>query len=986
MLVARGVEELVRSNGRMRLLVGCTLEEKEVAAIKDGSELRLQVEKTLLAEPLEPINPPMQDALALLAWMVEHEYLDVKVVIPFDEDGKPLSHIDALYHEKSGLFQDSDGDRIAWNGSLNESEAGWRRNWEKITVYTDWKGTKAYIDDFETEFECMWQGSQFGNGVCWTAMDIPTALKDDLLRFLPKDGQLPKRIQEPSDAPVNPIGTEEKSSYWEHIRQAPKIPNGGELVGESTANVAPWPHQVRAFERLYKSWPPRLLIADEVGLGKTIQAGMLIRQAILAGKAKRILVLAPKAVLKQWQLELREKFNLNWPVYDGSKFVWRLPARLGKEYEEAVGSYSWHEQSAFLMSSQLARRQDRAATLLTAEPWDLIVLDEAHHARRRASGTLDSDRPNKLLQLMRELQSRTSGLLLLTATPMQVDPIEVWDLLNLLGIPEEWSSNRYSKFLNEEIETTHSFDKLIQNVDLFHSTERNYGEIDLDSAKQVTELSRFDTGLVLRAIRSAKSATIPLKKLGVKERGAALKLIRNWTPIRHGISRHTRELLRRYVQARVLTENVAHREVSDEFVSMSTIEASIYAAVEEYIQFKFKQAPTSKRSAIGFVLTVYRRRMASSFYALKRTLENRYRALRSLSYDPFLLDDDVTDDELIDEIQTAEDVEKLQIETLEFEEHQAIAHLLKRVHDTPDDSKFERLIRVLKKLRDEGYEQVMVFTQYTDTMDFLRNGLMKLGMTSLLCYSGRGGEVSVRDELWDRINRDIAKSKFKEGSVETFICTDAASEGLNFQFCGAIVNYDMPWNPMRVEQRIGRIDRVGQRFKTIKIINLHYEDTVEADVYRALRERIGLFEQVIGPLQPILARLPSQIGDAVLNGEKDRVREVAQEIEEGNSHGFDIDTLTYEYDTRPIDRPTPTLDFHYLERALVHSYLLPSSVKVRSLGYREFGVTVPGDSETRVTTKPTYYDEHPDSVELWSPGGSTFDKVQQLSEQEFSSD
>ena len=98
------------------------------------------------------------------------------------------------------------------------------------------------------------------------------------------------------------------------------------------------------------------------------------------------------------------------------------------------------------------------------------------------------------------------------------------------------------------------------------------------------------------------------------------------------------------------------------------------------------------------------------------------------------------------------------------------------------------------------------------------------------------------------------------------LCTDAASEGLNFQFCGALINYDMPWNPMRVEQRIGRIDRLGQQHEIIRIVNLHYAGTVETDVYRALRNRIGLFESVVGRLQPILAQLPRTISAAVLSG------------------------------------------------------------------------------------------------------------------------
>ena len=178
----------------------------------------------------------------------------------------------------------------------------------------------------------------------------------------------------------------------------------------------------------------------------------------------------------------------------------------------------------------------------------------------------------------------------------------------------------------------------------------------------------------------------------------------------------------------------------------------------------------------------------------------------------------------------------------------------------PPDSKLATLKAELSHLRDSGYAQVMVFTQYTDTMDFLREALgADRGGPKLMCYSGRGGEAPTADGGWRVIERDEVKRRFRAGDAEVLLCTDAAAEGLNFQFCGAIVNYDMPWNPMRVEQRIGRIDRLGQQSPTIRIVNLHYEDTVETDVYRALQERIDLFETVVGRLQPILAELPRTI-------------------------------------------------------------------------------------------------------------------------------
>ena len=211
------------------------------------------------------------------------------------------------------------------------------------------------------------------------------------------------------------------------------------------------------------------------------------------------------------------------------------------------------------------------------------------------------------------------------------------------------------------------------------------------------------------------------------------------------------------------------------------------------------------------------------------------------------------------------------------------------------------------------------------------------------------------------------------------LCTDAAAEGLNFQFCGALVNYDMPWNPMRVEQRIGRIDRLGQQFPVIRIVNLHYEGTVETDVYRALRERIGLFHSVVGRLQPILAQLPRRISESVLSGESRYAREranvvdaIERQTQESEGRGFDIDAVTDSDLVMPERTPSP-VTMEDLDRVIRSPDLVPPGFEVRPLGRREYAVLKPGMRErVRVTTHPAYYEEHSESLELWSPGNRLF--------------
>ena len=992
-LAARGIEGLVRNNGTMRLLVGCTLEEEEIAAIERGEALREQVERRLTRLPLNPPDAEASGALELLAWMIGRGHLEVKVAVPCNPNGVPVPD-GAIFHEKAGIVEDGAGSRIAWNGSLNETAAGWQRNWESLHVYTSWGSEPERVKSEEDSIARLWAN----RSLRLTVLDVPAAVRQDLLRFLPKD-DLPKRLQaadeqerpkatpKPAPAPAEPP-LDLRSKVWRFIEQAPRLPTGGAQVGTATAAVEPWPHQARTFQRLYAQWPPKLLIADEVGLGKTIQAGLLLRQAWLARKAKRVLILAPKAVLKQWQIELREKFNLDWPIYDGKGLSWASsPARhiLG---EPASAERKWHEQPAVIVSSQLMRRSDRASALLEeAEPWDLVVLDEAHHARRRATGAKREDRPNALLRLMRSLKERTQGLLLLTATPMQVHPIETWDLLDLLGLPAAWTDAAFLQFFEDLEHPNPSAEAMERLARLFHSVERAFGEVAGERAQRIGELSPLRTRKVLSALRD--EATIPRRQLQASERRAALAVMRSQTPIRHLVSRHTRQLLRRYAKDGQLGSPIAEREVEDRFLPMTAAEQALYEAVENYIAGAYDQAREAERNAVGFVMTVYRRRVASSFHALRRTFERRLAAMEEREAELLAeAEEDAPDDETEEQFD-ADELARMARESLRAEERSQIARLLERTRALPPDSKLASLETVLAELRDQGYQQAMVFTQFTDTMDFLRDALAQSAGARLLCFSGRGGEAPSTDgNTWRRIDRDEAKRRFREGEADVLLCTDAAAEGLNFQFCGALVNYDMPWNPMRVEQRIGRIDRLGQAHPHIRIVNLHYEGTVETDVYRALRERISLFETVVGRLQPILAQLPGTITRAVLaKGASDgaarsnAVAAIEQQTAEAETQGFDLDAALDEDELALPQAPPSPVTMDDLEQVISRLDLMPENAELKPLGDREYGLRLPGMREfIRVTTNPAYFEEHAESVELWSPGNPMFSAPEDLRE------
>ena len=643
-LAARAIDRLVQNEGKMRLIVGCTLDPPEVQAIQEGEELRGHIARHLRRRPLEATNVETLEALELLSWMIEHGHLDVKVAVPADEHGRPVSD-QAIFHEKTGIIEDTKGDRIAWTGSLNETRAGWQDNWESFNVFTSWGREGARVEVEEENFESLWNGSVRRAIV----RDVPTAVLEDLLKFLPKEG-LPERLK---TEPLKPGVGETKGLWelrrrrvWSFIHEAPSLPPGGDRVGEATAPIVPWPHQVRAFERLYDNWPPKLLIADEVGLGKTIQAGMLLRQAWLSGRAKRILIMVPAAVMKQWQIELYEKFNLNWPIYTGGKLQWYASATGGVPTIRSVAPDRWHQEPVVLTSSHLMRRRERQDALLEdAAPWDLIVLDEAHHARRRGAGGPAESGANQLLRLMRRLKDRTKGLVLLTATPMQVHPVELWDLLDLLGLPSEWNPDAFVEFFEHAERpdvTSGAFERMAR---LFQAAERFSGSRADPHDRSLTGLSRLKAKKVLRALRD--HAETPRRQLTSRERDAALQLMKAHTPVRHLVSRHTRELLRRYHDEGLLDTRIADRKVEDWFVEMTAEERALYEAVESYISITYNKAAESQRRAVGFIMTVYRRRLASSCRALWKTLRRRLDASEGRSVGRTAAwDEDRSDDEL----------------------------------------------------------------------------------------------------------------------------------------------------------------------------------------------------------------------------------------------------------------------------------------------------------------------------------------------------
>ena len=1008
-VAAAGIAHLIAGGGRMRLLVGAQLRSEDVEAIREGHDLREIVAArlgTALPDPETLADQLMRDRLAALAWMVATGTLEIRVVLPKGPDGLPLPASEArdYFHPKIGVFTDTQGDQIAFSGSVNESETGWQRNYEQFMVFRSWtEEGRLYVAEAVGRFERLWSHREPD----WISLPVPQAARQSLLRYAPSSAPARdslERTPQPMRERVPPIvrapARRQEQILCQFLRDAPHLVGASGLAA-ATCAVVPWPHQQAVARRVVESFPSRYLLADEVGLGKTIEAGLVLRHLWLNGIVRRALILAPKSVLRQWQEELYEKFALNVPVYDGAVFR-------GIRGEERVPTTPnpWDSVDLALASSQLVKRRERQQTLLEARPWDLVIVDEAHHARRKDFLDLKRYRPNRLLELLNQLQARTRGFILMTATPMQVHPIEVWDLLNLLGLSDEWGADgrHFLRFYNELRrpleETDWSF------VFRLLRSELAMGSGQLDPQFEATvsqELGPVDW----ERVRSLMYETNPgrtIQRLPTTARGMAVSLVKRHTPLRRLVSRNTRRLLREYVRRGLLQASVPDRDPRLVWIPMRDEERALYERIEEYITHFYRKYE-SERKGLGFVMTVYRRRLTSSFYAVQQSLKRRLAFLRGQA-DPSagsgqahsagsgqapsadspprvlavagqalgLVEDDVEQEELsldLDEWDLAD--RALFREEITYVEDFVHALGLLGGHG----SKVEQL---LKDLRDvfRQRDTVIVFTQYTDTMDFLREQLRQSYGPQVACYSGRGGE-RWDGVMWVPVNKEEIKNAFREGKeIKILLCTEAASEGINLQTCGVLINYDMPWNPMRVEQRIGRVDRIEQRYEEVWIRNYFYEDTVEARVYQALSRRIDWFQDVVGPLQPILARVGRTIQTLAMVPEAERQQALRAELERIQAEldnvqaGLDLDEwVSRDEGSTVVDTSVtlPELATALTTAPTLQVYFRPHETVENAFWLRHDG------REVAVTFDPATFDDHPNTLQLLTFGNPLLESL-----------
>jgi len=456
--------------------------------------------------------------------------------------------------------------------------------------------------------------------------------------------------------------------------------------------LTPYPHQLETAERVLNEMRGRAILADEVGLGKTIEAGLIMKEYMVRGLAKKILILVPASLVIQWTKELNQKFG--------------IPAVAQKK------EYMWRQHDVVVASIDTAKRDPHRRHVLDID-YDLLIIDEAHKLKNKRT---------RNYQFVKEI--RKKYCLLLTATPIQNEMDELYNLINLLKPGHLGHTTTFSS---------------------------NYVE-GKRQAKNNVQL-RGEIGKVM--IRNKRSDG------GV---------------------------------------HFTSRRVQSVPIELSKEELDLYDGVTRFVREQYHSGSGGFNS---LALITLQREVCSSKEASFMTLYNMHQRLPEGS-----------------------------------ELRQQIMELVELIKRIETHSKAAKTVELIQNINDK----VIIFTEYRATQNYLQKYLHEHGITSV---PFRGG--------FKRSKKDWMTELF-QNRAQVLIATEAGGEGINLQFCNQVINYDMPWNPMRVEQRIGRVHRLGQK-RDVHIHNLSTVGTIEEHILNLLYEKIDLFEMVIGELDDIVERL-----------------------------------------------------------------------------------------------------------------------------------
>ncbi|MDM7457162.1 MAG: helicase-related protein [Tepidimonas sp.] len=722
-------------------------------------------------------------------------------------------------HGKAGVITLADGRRLGFIGSMNETRSGWQRHYEILWEDESPEGV-AWIEE---EFDFLWKA----------AKPLPQAV----IREVHRRGWRREVVFDEID--------EDENLAPAALIESPLYREGQQLQ--------PWQQgfltECLRHYRLYGV--VRLLLADEVGLGKTLSlATAALTLCLLSdrdnGPRRPVVIFAPATLTEQWQTEMLDKLGIPTARWDTVRKVWL-------DTDERAISPAGREQIARcplrigIVSTGLMMRDSLEKQHLLGLRFGVVILDEAHKARTRQGFGRDAGTPNELLAFMREIAARGDHVLLGTATPIQTDPRDLWDLLGILhqGLGRfvlghdlaAW--HRPNEVLDilagrqEVLDPNHAWELLRSPLPRVESTNEPH-------ARKLLSAIRQDLGLTNgewqtnRPLTDLAEETREILEEELERRIAGATLFQRENPlVRHVVLRKRQQLEDANLLTRVGVEihpdrsKVAEPRIFDVLFEGKALRTSEDFR-EAYSQARaFGKALAKRGEGSGFMKNMLEQRICSSIQAGLVTARR-------------LLQGEVVHEEG-DEFEA-----NLAVETQE--ERDVLERLIDRLQRLDVDPKMQAVIYFLDKEKwlDLG---VIIFSQYYDTAKWLADELAaRYPEEAIGLYAGAGRSRLYQQGDSVAVERETLKRMVAEHQIRVMVATDAACEGLNLQTLGTLINVDLPWNPTRLEQRIGRIKRFGQRRETVDMLNLVFEQTVDEKIYERLSERMRNRYDLFGAL------------------------------------------------------------------------------------------------------------------------------------------
>jgi len=744
-----------------------------------------------------------------------------------------------LVHGKAGIITLKNGEQTSFLGSVNESKSGWNINYELV-----WEDdSKEAVEWVQEEFNALWNSP--------AAIPLPDFIIKDIKR----------------------IANREVINEVENFNEEDNIPAAVNVESPIyRKNLGLWEHQKffieKVFEEHKKFGGARYVLADPVGLGKTLQLAVSAQLMALYGD-KPVLIIVPNKLMKQWQNELNDMLNLPSAFWDGTNWIDENGINYPNNGRKDIIKCP---RKIGIISQGLVTAKSESVGYLMAKNYECIIVDEAHHARRKSidqNNNFHSFQGTNLYDYLLKIAPKTKSLLLATATPIQLHPVELWDLLNILShgsdriLGTKSSLWRKKGFIGKGLELIKK-----SGGDLSPTEKWRWIKNPFPPSEEGSYYSFLRTSVGV----NDKKVVFPKQynELENHDRTLAGFLMNDYFELHNPYIRHVVRREREYLENKLnpKTGEPYLDKIEVEIIDEPPLKLTGYMKDAYDYAEKFCQLISNRVKGGGFLKTLLLKRIGSSIEAGKKTglkLKNNW-------------------GENLDEISEEEDnISDSNIKDLTLQEQEMLNKYVNALlSNKAEDPKFNKLINLLKRDKwiDEG---VIIFSQYYDTVEWIARKLSEIFTDQKIgIYAGSGKAGYFINENFHKKTKDDIKEMVMDYNLKILLGTDAASEGLNLQALRRLVNIDLPWNPTRLEQRKGRIQRGGQRFDKIYLYNMKYKNSVEDRVHELLSERLKNITAIFG-------QLPDVLEDAWINvalDQKEEAKKIIDKVPE--KHPFEI--------------------------------------------------------------------------------------------------